>query len=139
MQYTVNGNQVVQNLGRGETNIVATCHNSVWAEAMARLLQADYDKGTERETTTQCGVCKHYGHGEKRCRTCGCSEGESNGVVVHDQSMVKLEGHDLDVFLKHVQRKGIRYFRLSWYGDHVTLKVNEGSWTHALGQMQPPY
>ena len=86
-----------------------------------------------------CAYCPHYYHGDRSgCPSCGCAKKESKTGC--DQNMVVLEGRDLESFLKSLgARKNVYKLRISWYGDHVTLKINEGCWSPPVGTIQEPY
>ena len=94
---------------------------------------------------TICTDCGHRHSDENHgrigelgnCPTCGCTSVKRHDA--QDQNMVRIEGKDLELLLKMLDRKDIRYVRFSWRGDAMAVKVNEGSWTHGLGRMQPPY
>ena len=83
-----------------------------------------------------CLACHHYWH-ETLCYKCGCKDNTSR--VQNDQSMVKLEGPSLERLLNALQRSDIRYVRISWHGDTIKVKVNEGGWSPPMGIIQPPY
>lgn len=74
-----------------------------------------------------------------RCATCGCkAEGRER---TQDQNMVIIGKKQLQEMLDALNGRGsnLQYLRLSWYGDHVTYKINEGTWSAPVGVMQPPY
>lgn len=102
--------------------------------------------GNKSESTVVCQDCKHYlKRLDGRCSKCGCKNHRyANGSSVIDQDMVVLEGSDLNSFLTQIQTVenqlgGINKMRVSWYGDTVTFKFNEYSWSPPMGKIQEPY
>ena len=74
-----------------------------------------------------------------RCGSCGCTATTRQNV--QNQDMVIINGKQLQDLLEDLQARGsnLSHLRIAWYGDHVTLKINEGSWSPPVGRMQPPY
>lgn len=54
-------------------------------------------------------------------------------------NMVRIEGKQLEQLQAQLARKDVRYIRISWHDDHVTVKVNEGIWSPPIGTKQLPY
>lgn len=110
MKFTVDGQQVVQVFAHGEPNVVATCMNSHWAEAMARLLNEDYDGGWRNSAGTR--MVRIEGHDLESLRAMLCSKGTG-----------------LKPYLLRVDQRS----------DSVAFKVNEQTWSHGMGKAQGAY
>ena len=110
MNYTADDCQVVQHLGRGETNIVATCHNSRWAETIARLLNDDYHQAVRNSAGTS--MVRIEGHDLESLR-----------------NMLGSNATGRKPYLLRVDQRS----------DAIAFKVNEGCWSHGMGKPQPAY
>lgn len=82
-----------------------------------------------------CDYCKHYDH-YGPCRTCGCHD--AIPIEVRDQKMVIIDSPAEMDKLRRALTNAYK-LRISWHGDHITIKANERMWSAPIGKFQEPY
>lgn len=86
-----------------------------------------------------CSTCGHYDH-YGPCRTCGHDPKPEDIKVeeVRDQKMVIIDSPAEMDKLRRALTNAYK-LRISWHGDHITIKANERMWSAPMGKFQGPY